>query len=50
MYKNLDKKFTENWMYLSKEHIQDVRLVDLKIPGSHNSNTYSLKAFGNSFA
>lgn len=37
------KFFLENWMSLSSEHLTKKRLIDTKIPGSHDSNTYTLK-------
>lgn len=35
-------------MEYSMDQIGDIRLVDLKIPGTHNSNTFSFKSMLNS--
>lgn len=48
MYSQLDKKFVERWMEYSVERLKDVRLVDLKIPMTHNSNTCSFDSMLNS--
>lgn len=41
MYQELDKQFVERWMEYSLDKIKDIRLVDLVIPQTHNSNTYT---------
>ena len=37
MNSELDNKFLKNWMEISYDHIKDIRLVELKIPGTHDS-------------
>ena len=43
MEKNFDLLFMENWMSLLKEKIKNKKLINLKIPGSHDSNTHTVK-------
>ena len=31
-------------MHYSKKYIKDKWLIDIKMPGSHNSNTYTFKS------
>ena len=37
-------------MEYSYEEIKNIRLVDLKIPGTHNSNTYTFQSMLNSMS
>lgn len=40
---NNSKNFYENWMKYLYPYIKHKRLIDLRIPGSHDSNTNTLK-------
>jgi hypothetical protein len=48
----LDHIFLENWMCLLASELQEKRLIDLFIPGSHDANTHSIPPtdFGSAFA
>lgn len=41
MYQESDKKFVESWMEHSYKRLKLTRIVDLIIPGTHNSNTFT---------
>lgn len=40
-----DMEFLENWMSVLKDAIRNTKLRDLKVPGTHDSNTYTFGGF-----
>lgn len=45
-----DFEFMSRWMELLEDHIKDKRIVELYIPGTHNSNTDTVKGVLKLFA
>lgn len=43
MLNYLNREFLKNWMELLGDKISQKRLLDIKSPGSHNSNSYTLE-------
>lgn len=42
-FRSEDEEFLKDWMRLSQDRLNSTRLVDLVIPGTHNSNTFTFK-------
>lgn len=50
MYHQYDYEFMNRWMELMEDQIKDKRLIDIYIPGTHNSNTDTVKGILKLFA